>query len=78
MQVSGHQNKNFDGFIFANAMYKRNSAKFIIENEELLKILRNFIKIKSFGKKISPLFSNKIKSKEKITLVENDKSFQVI
>ena len=27
---------------------------------------------KKFWKKISPLFSNKIKSKEKITLVEND------
>ena len=28
--------------------------------------------IKNFGKKISPPFSNKIKSKEKIALVEND------
>ena len=28
--------------------------------------------IKIFGKRVSPLFSNKIKLKEKITLVEND------
>ena len=35
--------------------------------------MRKFVKDnKKFWKRISPLFSNKIKSKEKITLVEND------
>ena len=32
---------------------------------------------KIFSKKISPLFSNKIKSNEKITLVENDKIISI-
>ena len=31
---------------------------------------------KNFWKRISPLFSNKIKSKEKITLAENDEMYE--
>ena len=51
----------------------KKSRRFYFESLDVKFVKDN----KTFWKKILPLFSNRIKSKEKITLVEDDNSFQV-
>ena len=53
----------------------RISKRSYFENLNHVKLVRDN---KKFWKNVAPLFSNKIKSKEAITLIENEISFQTI